>query len=113
MAPTKIELLGIKYHLGLGFLNELLNGTGKTLSDFAGVDNIVLVPQLMYYSRLYAAKRNGDPTDFTQEDIFDYIDENGGVTGQLFRDFFEAYMKAMTQDVPAQDDKKKAKEVKK
>lgn len=112
MVNTKIEILGIKYHLGLGFLNELLSGTGKTLNDFSGVDNIVLVPQLIYYSRLYACKRNNEPIDFTQDDIFDYIDENGGVGGKFFNDFFMAYMQAMTQDVPV-DDKKKAKAVKK
>lgn len=113
MSNTKIEILGIKYHLGLGFLNELLNGTGKALNDFAGVDEVVLIPQLMYYARLYAAKRNNTPIDFTQEDIFDYIDDNGGVSGQLFKDFAEAYVRAMTQDVPTQDDKKKVKAVKK
>ena len=106
MHKTKIELLGIKYFLGLGFLNELVNGTGKKLTDFEGMDDALLIPLLMYYSRLYACKRLGVIVDFTQEDIFDYIDENGGVGGQLFADFSQAYIKAMTQDVPVSDKKK-------
>lgn len=112
MHKTKIELLGIKYYLGLGFLNELVNGTGKKLTEFEGVDDAILIPMLMYYSRLYACKREGLPIDFTQEDIFDYIDENGSIGGQLFRDFSIAYMNAMTQDVPL-DDKKKVTKTKK
>lgn len=112
MHKTKIELLGIKYYLGLGFLNELVSGTGKKLTEFEGVDDAILIPILMYYSRLYACKREGLPIDFTQEDIFDYIDENGSVGGQLFRDFSIAYMNAMTQDVPL-DDKKKVTKTKK
>lgn len=112
MVNTKIEIAGIKYHLGLGFLNELLSGTGKRLNDFALVDDIVLMPMLMYYSRLYACKRNNEPIDFTQDDIFDYIDENGGVGGEVLKTFSEAYIKAMTQDIPV-DDKKKVKTVKK
>lgn len=112
MQKTKIELLGIKYYLGLGFLNELVNGTGKKLTEFEGIDEALLIPLLMYYSRLYACKRLGLPIDFTQEDIFDYIDENGGVGGQLFIDFSLAYVKAMTQDVPVDDKKKVTKNTK-
>jgi len=112
MSKTKIELLGIQYFLGLGFINELLNGTGKSLNEFSAVDDVVLVPQLVYYSRLYACKRLGLVVDFTQEDIYDYIDENGGIGGQFFKDFFNAYIEAMTKDVPI-DDKKKVTATKK
>lgn len=112
MIKTKIELLGIKYYLGLGFLNELVNGTGKKLTDFEGIDDALLIPLLMYYSRLYACKRLGIDVNFTQEDIFDYIDENGGVGGQLFADFSLAYINAMTQDVPVDDKKKVVKNMK-
>lgn len=112
MTKTKIELLGIKYYLGLGFLNELVNGTGKKLTDFEGMDDALLIPLLMYYSRLYACKRLDLAIDFTQEDIFDYIDENGGVGGKLFAEFSLAYMNAMTQDVPVDDKKKVTKKPK-
>ncbi len=112
MQKTKIELLGIWYYLGLGFLNELIEGTGKQLQEFSGIEDAVLFPKLVYYSRLYACKRLGLDTNFTQEDIFDYIDENGGITGQFLKDFAAAYITAMTQDVP-EDDKKKVKALKK
>lgn len=105
---TRVEILGIKYHLGIGFLNEMINGTGKTLEELAVLPEVTLVPTLMYYSRLYADIREGVQPDYTLRDIYDYIDDNGGMAGQFYKDFYTAYIKAMTQDVPAEDSKKKA-----
>lgn len=113
MQKTKIELLGIKYYLGLGFLNELVTGTGKQLTEFSGTDDAVLYPILVYYSRLYACKREGIAVDFTQDDIFDYIDENGGLQGKFLTDFAVAYLTAMTQDIPKEEGKKKVNQAKK
>lgn len=104
---TKIEIKGIKYYLGLGFLNELVNGTGKQLKELGIIEEVLLYPILIYYSRLYACKRLGLAVDFTQEDIFEYIDDNGGVSGEFYNEFAQAYLKAMTQDVPEYTNKKK------
>lgn len=107
MQKTKIKLLGIDYYLGLGFLNELINGTGKSINELSSLEDAVLLPQLIFYSRLYACKRLDLPIDFTQDDIFDYIDENGGLSGEFAVDFFTAYIVSMTKDVPVDTDKKK------
>lgn len=112
MANTKIEIAGIKYHVGLGFLNEVITGLGKKLNEFGDEDEVTLLPKLMYYARLYACKRSGSPIDFTQEDIYDYLDENGGRFGQIALDFQKAYTDAMTEGVPV-DEKKKVTETKK
>lgn len=107
MNKTKIELLGIWYYLGLGFLNEVVVGTGKQLTELAQEGDEILMPKLMYYSRLYASKRLGLSLDFTIEDIFDYIDDNGGMSGEFFKSWFEAYVIAMTKDVPKEEEDKK------
>jgi len=107
MNKTKIELLGIHYFLGLGFLNELVNGTGKQLTELGKMEEVLLYPVLIYYSRMYACKRLGLPIDFDQETIYDYIDENGGARGSFVTDFANAYLSAMSQDVPVEENKKK------
>jgi hypothetical protein len=107
MANTKIEISGIKYYLGLGFLNELIESTGKKLNEIGQEDEVTLLPKLMYYARLYADKREGRTPNYTLDDIFDYIDENGGRFGEVSIAFHKAYIEAMTEGVPV-DDKKKA-----
>ena len=106
MQNTKIEILGIKYNLGLGFLNKMIKEEGMKLNELSVLDDIVLMPKVIYYSRAYACERSGSAVDFTQEDIFDYIDEKGGIQGDFYVDFTKAYFNAMMGDVP-QDDKKK------
>lgn len=106
MINTKIEIDGIKYHLGVGFLSELIKGTGKSLVELGQEDEMVLLPILMYYSRLYACKREGLAADFTEYDIYDYIDGKGGITGTVIAEFRDAYIISMQQDVPQQEKKK-------
>jgi hypothetical protein len=110
---SKIELHGIKFHFGLGFLNELLSGTGLRLDELGGQDDIILMPKIMYYSRLYAAKRSGIEIDFTIDDIFDLIDEKGSVHGAFWNDFKVAFYDSMNKDVPVDDSKKKVIKAKK
>jgi hypothetical protein len=69
-----------------------------------------MVPQMMYYSLLYAYERAGKTIDFTIDDIYDWIDENGGIDkGVFWNDFLIAFGKSMNQDVPEllEADKKK------
>ena len=73
---NKIELLGKEFHFGIGFLNELIDGTGLKIDELGKQDNIVLMPKLMFYSMLYSYKRNGKEIDFTPYDVDDMIDEN-------------------------------------
>lgn len=105
---NKRNLLGIDFHFGIGFLNELLNGTGLKLEELGAQTDEVLMPKIMYYSRLYAYKREGKEVDFTMYDINDLIDENGGIGGKFWFDFKIAFNESMFKDVPV-DDKKKVK----
>jgi len=109
---NKKNLLGIDFHFGIGFLNELLEGTGLKLDELGTQTDEVLMPKIMYYSRLYAYKREGKEIDFTKIDIFDLIDENGGIGGKFWFDFKIAFNESMFKDVPVDTDKKKVKAVK-
>lgn len=109
---NKINLLGIDFHFGIGFLNELLDGTGLKLEELGRQSDELLMPKIMYYSRLYACLRIEKDPDFTMHDIYDLIDENGGINGAFWIAFKIAFNKAMFKDVPVDDSKKKVKAVK-
>lgn len=106
---NKITLLGIDFHFGIGFLNELLDGTGLRLDELGTQPDEVLMPKIIFYSRMYANKRIGKDIDFTIYDIHDLIEDNGGVGGKFWFDFKIAFNESMFKDVPVTDDKKKVK----
>jgi hypothetical protein len=104
---NKVKLLDKEFHFGIGFLNELLDGTGLQLEELSSQNDAVLVPKMMYYSLAYSYKRNGQEIDFTMFDVNDWIDENGGVGGSFWIDFQKAFNDSMYKDVPVDNSKKK------
>ena len=112
MNKTKIEILGIWYYLGLGFLDKMTKEEGKSLVELGQTEEIFLISKCIFYSRVYACERLGLPVNFTQNDVHDYIDDNGGVYGTFFNEFRIAYIKSMTQDVPVDENADKKKVVK-
>lgn len=110
---NKKNLLGIDFHFGIGFLNELLDGTGLRLDELGQQPDEVLMPKIMFYSRLYAMKRIGNDIDFNIHDIYDLIEDNGGIGGKFWIDFKIAFNECMFKDVPVETDKKKVKAAKK
>lgn len=109
---NRINLLDIDFHFGIGFLNELLDGTGLKLDELSTQPDEVLMPKIIFYSRLYACKRVGKAVDFTLYDIYDLIEDNGGIGGKFWFDFKIAFNECMFKDVPVDTDKKKVKAVK-
>lgn len=107
------EFDNIKYHLGIGFLGKLTEGENKSLNELGLMDDVVLVPLLIYYARAYKCEVDGVEVDFTKADVLNYIDIQGGISGEFFQKFYIAYFNAMNKDVPVFDNKKKAKGVKK
>ncbi len=108
---NKRTLLDREFHFGIGFLNELIDGTGKGLEvigDEVVNNSAVMVPKMMFYSLLYAYKRSQKEVDFTIDDIYDLIDENGGLHNGFFNDFLVSFQESMYKDVPADNSKKKA-----
>ena len=70
------------------------------------------MPKIMFYSRLYAAKRQDKNIDFTMYDINDLVDNNGGIGGEFWINFKLAFHESMFKDVPLETDKKKVKTAK-
>jgi hypothetical protein len=107
---NKVTLLDREFRLGIGFLNLLIDGTRKdliTLGQEVQTSAPTIVPKMMYYSLLYSYQRQNKEIDFSQEDIYDLIDENGSVQGSFWNDFLIAFTKSMSQDVPVEESKKK------
>jgi len=104
---NKVNLLDKEFHFGIGFLNELLDGTGMKLEELGSQPDAILLPKLMFYSMLYAYKRQSKEIDFTMYDVNDLIDDNGGVGGKFWNDFKIAFNNSMYKDVPVDDSKKK------
>jgi len=96
---------GKDFHFGIGFLNELIDGTGLKLEELGIQNDTVLMPKLMYYSLLYSYKRNDKPVDFNIYDVNDWIDENKDDFCVLF---MTAFYESMYKDVPTDKSKKKA-----
>ncbi len=104
----KVTLLNKEFHFGIGFLNELLDGTGLRLDELGAQDDATLMPKMMYYSLVYGYKRIGKTIDFTMYDVHDWIEENGGIGGEFWNSFHIAFNESMYKDVPTDNSKKKA-----
>lgn len=103
----KVILLDKEFHFGIGFLNELLDGTGLRLDELGTQADAVLIPKMIYYSLAYSYKRSSKEIDFTMYDINDWIDENGGIGGSFWNEFHKAFNESMYKDVPVDNSKKK------
>ena len=107
---NKVELLGLEFHFGIGFLTELIENTGFDLIEIGqkmDSGDVSIYPKLMYYSRLYSVQRSKKQVDFDLFDINDLIDNNGGITGQFVLDFSKAFIESLQKNVPVSEDKKK------
>lgn len=113
MHKTKIEILGIKYNFGIGFLNLLIQGENKSLNELSVLDEVLLMPLVIFYARAYACERDNQPITFSKKDVINYIDDNGGIHGSFYQEIYVAYINAMTKDVPEDDNKKKVAKVEK
>lgn len=100
-------LLDKEFHFGIGFLNELLDGTGLRLDELSTQADVELIPKMMYHSLAYSYKRKGKELDFTIYDINDWIDENGGIGGSFWNEFQKGFNDSMNKDVPVDNTKKK------
>ncbi len=116
MQVNKVILLGKEFRLGLGFLNLLIEETGKdliTLGQEVQTNAPVIVPKMIYCALSYANQRSRTEMTETIHDIYDLIDDNGGVDGVFWNDFLVAFAKSMHQNVPVDETKKKVAKPKK
>lgn len=113
---NKIELLGLEFHFGIGFLTELVDNTGLTLLDIdekVNSGDVSVYRNLMYYSRLYSVKRKGQQPDFDFYTIDSLIDDNGGLQGDFLISFVKAFFESINKNVPVDENKKKVVKTKK
>ena len=112
---TKITLnLGGKdreFHFGIGFIGLFLESTGIQMAEIDAKikeNPFKLIPEMMYYSTLFADKRANKEVDYDAYDMAEWIDSAGGINGKEVIDFTTAFFQSLTKDVPSQSiDKKK------
>lgn len=95
----------LEFKLGVGYLGELIDETGKSLEDvLSGIDTnpFKYVPIAMYVSAKYALERKGDPVTFNRYTFIDWIEADGGITdkNKSAIKFLTELNKDLTKDVP-------------
>jgi hypothetical protein len=111
---NKINLkIGGKYrdfHFGIGFIGLFLESTGIKMSE---IDEKIkqnpfkLIPEMMYYSALFADKRANNEVDYDAYDVAEWIDLEGGINGNIVVEFTTAFFNSLTKGVPTQPENKK------
>lgn len=107
---TKFELTvngkTISFHIGLGFLGEY-----QYKNDIS-IDEVIVriqtnpwkfIPEMMYESAVYRAKRDNKKLGFNQNDLLDWIDDDGGFNCEGFRKFLEYFVASISDNVPSED----------
>lgn len=91
--------------LGLGYLKHVTNTKGITLDELfnllkdAGSEALFLIPELIFLSLEYNCKREKETPDFEQEDVFDWIDDEGGVNSTIYKTFMESLTESLGTDL--------------
>ena len=107
MNKVKVTLAGVEFHFGLAFI---MSFEGVLDFETIGKDPTKAykeVPLLMFYARKYACDRKGIEVNFDLQDMYDLVDENGGVGGSFWNEFQLAFRDSIFQNVPLDEDKKK------
>tara|TARA_R110000772_G_scaffold37589_3_gene89201 strand:- start:10807 stop:11175 length:369 start_codon:yes stop_codon:yes gene_type:complete len=109
---AEIEFGGEKrtFYFGLGFLGLFIDKTNCTLSSLESdiqTNPFKVLPQLMYYSLLYGYLRKDDTPPFTQFDIVDWMDAEGGVNGKGILEFMSGVSSSMNPKLPVSKSVKK------
>lgn len=105
MNYIELELGGKKRgaKLGIGYLKNVTEVKKMNLDElFKSVEGsaaIVVIPELIYLSLAYNAKRKSEKFDYSEEDVFDWIDEAGGVTSSVYQEFITAFTESLGADV--------------
>ena len=107
----KINNKELEFNLGLGFLGELIDITGKSLDDvLLQIDKnpYKYIPLAMYCSVKYAYESKGKELDFTKFEFVEWVDNDGGLTdkNESAIKFLEAFQDSLFKDVPKEDDVK-------
>jgi hypothetical protein len=97
----------LDFHFGLFFIGEALDTLDLSIDDIGvnlSKNPFKLVPELMYISASYGLRRKGKEIDFTKDEFFDWLDNDGGFSNGNLGKFLDAFTKSLTLDVPKGDD---------
>lgn len=118
MNGIEIEIGGRKrkFHYGLWTLGELLThfdtdiaGFGKILSE----NPFKAIPAILYYGHLYAVKKDKQVQDFSEFDVYEWIEEKENTYADPdIEQLLNVVLESMKKNVPGlaaavEDDKKK------
>lgn len=95
----------LEFSFGLGFLGELLEETGKDITEvLTSLDKnpYKFIPLAMFVSCKYAYESKGKQLDFDRFKFFEWIDKDGGLTdkNESAIKFMEELTKSLFKDVP-------------
>lgn len=115
MNYTELDLGGKKRgaKLGIGFLKSVTDAKNITLDELfnmlkdSGSQALFFIPELIFLSLAYNCKRKKEELDFDQDDVFDWIDEAGGVNSDIYKTFTEALTQSLGVDLGKEKPQKK------
>ena len=102
MNYIELELGGEKRgaKLGIGYLRFVTNEKKITLDEFfnsfqsmaedQNPESIFTIIELIYLSLVYNCKRKKEDPNFDTDDVFDWIDEDGGFKSSVYQKFVQA-----------------------
>ena len=109
MNRIKLKLKGREFDFtfGLGFLGELLDDLDMSMQDVgARIDKnpYKMIPFLMYRSAKYSDELEGKDFDYTILDFITWIEEEGGVFGNVASKFVIALTNSITKGIPVEEE---------
>lgn len=103
--------------LGLGFLKYFSDqekiSIQEIFGNFEGMNALFFIPKCIFYSLAYNCKRSSEDISFTEEDVFDWIDEDGGVKSKEMEKFSSAFAESLGTDLGKTEPQKEATKLKK
>lgn len=119
MNYIELELGGKKRgaKLGIGYLRFATNEKKITLDELfesfqkmstdSSLESVYMIIDLIYLSLIYNCNRKKEDPDFDIDDVFDWIDEEGGFTSNVCQEFMKALTSSIIVDQGKQQPEKK------
>ena len=89
--------------LGIGYLRHVTEVKKISLDELfksiEGLNAVLLIPELIYLSLSYNASRKKEKFEYTSDDVFDWIDDAGGVKGDACQTFINAFTESLGADL--------------
>lgn len=88
--------------LGIGYLRYLTQEKKMTLDEVLaslnGAQSVLELPEFIFLSIKYNDSKANNAIDYTIDDVFDWLDEAGGVKSEAWLSFLEAFVASVKTD---------------